>query len=173
MAAVNKVILVGNLGRDPEMRKTPGGASVVSFSMATTEKFTDKNGQRQEQTEWHNIVAWNRTAETIEKYVKKGDPIYIEGKLRTQSWEDNGNRRYKTEVVVVGFQFLHSGNGNNSGQQGQFGQQQQYQNNQQYNQNQNFGNPPNYPNPPQYSEPPMGYDNGFANQEAQDFYNGR
>lgn len=173
MAAVNKVILIGNLGRDPEMRKTPGGSSVVSFSMATTEKYSDKNGQKKEQTEWHNIVAWNRTAETIEQYCKKGDPIYIEGKLRTQSWEDNGNRRYRTEIIVSTFQFLNKGNGGSGGQQGgSFNNQQQYGQNQQYNQNQNFGNPPNYPQPPFPQEPPMGFNDGFSNPEAQNFYNG-
>ncbi len=143
MAAVNKVILIGNLGRDPELRKTPGGAAVTSFSLATTEKFTDKNGQRQEQTEWHNIVAWNRSAETMAQYLTKGSSVYIEGKLRTQSWEDNGQKKYRTEIVVQSFQFV-GGRGGQGGQQGGFGGAQQQG---------GFG------------EPPMGSDNGFGGDD--------
>jgi single-strand DNA-binding protein len=122
MAAVNKVILVGNLGRDPELRKTPSGSAVANFSLATTEKFTDKQGQQQEQTEWHNIVAWNKSAETMAQYLKKGSSVYIEGKLKTQSWEDNGVKKYRTEILVHQFQFLDS-------KPQQQGQQQQQQNN--------------------------------------------
>lgn len=118
--AVNKVILIGNLGRDPELRKTPGGASVTDFSIATTERFTDKNGQRQEQTEWHNIVVWNRQAETAAQYLKKGSSVYIEGKLRTRSWDDNGQKRFKTEIVATSFQFLDRPTGGN---QSGFGRQ--------------------------------------------------
>lgn len=115
MAAVNKVILVGNLGRDPELRRTPSGAAVVDFSMATTEKFKGKDGSSKEETEWHNIVAWNKTAETMAQYLKKGSPLYVEGKLRTRSWEDNGVRKYRTEILVTNFQFL--GGGKPSGNQ--------------------------------------------------------
>lgn len=106
--AVNKVILIGNLGKDPELRRTPSGAAVTSFSLATTERFTSRDGGRQEQTEWHDIVAWNKSAETMAQYLRKGSSVYIEGKLRTRSWEDNGQKRYRTEIVVSTFQFLDS-----------------------------------------------------------------
>jgi single-strand DNA-binding protein len=106
MAAINKVILIGNLGRDPELRRTATGSAVTDFSLATTEKFKDRDGNMKEQTEWHNIVAWNRTAETMAQYLKKGSSVYLEGKLRTRSWEDNGVKKYKTEIIVNQFQFL-------------------------------------------------------------------
>lgn len=117
--SVNKVIIVGNLGRDPELRRTPGGAPVTDFSVATTDRFTDKNGQRQEQTEWHNIVVWNRLAENAAQFLKKGSSVYIEGKLRTRSWEDNGQKRYRTEIIANAMQFLDSRPG--GGGQGGFG----------------------------------------------------
>lgn len=114
--AVNKVILIGNLGKDPELRRTASGAAVTSFSLATTERFTSRDGGRQEQTEWHEIVAWNKSAETMAQYLRKGSSVYIEGKLRTRSWDDNnGQKRYKTEVVVSTFQFLDSKGGNGGG----------------------------------------------------------
>ena len=97
---INKVILVGNLGKDPEVRHLESGASVANFPIATTESYKDKNGNRQDQTEWHNIVLWRGLAEIAEKYLKKGSQVYIEGKLRSRSWEDkDGNTRYITEVV--------------------------------------------------------------------------
>ena len=99
MAGVNKVILVGNLGKDPEVRHLENGAAVANFSIATSETYKDKNGNRQEQTEWHNIVLWRGLAEIAEKYLNKGDMIYVEGKLRTRSWERDGVTRYTTEVV--------------------------------------------------------------------------
>lgn len=100
MAGVNKVILVGNLGKDPEIRHLESGAAVANFPIATTETYKDKNGQRQEQTEWHNIVLWRGLAEIAANYLKKGSQVYIEGKLRSRSWEDkDGNTRYITEVV--------------------------------------------------------------------------
>ncbi|MAY84581.1 MAG: single-stranded DNA-binding protein [Flavobacteriales bacterium] len=100
MAGVNKVILIGNLGKDPEVRHLESGATVANFPIATTETYKDRNGNRQEQTEWHNIVLWRGLAEIAEKYLKKGNQIYVEGKLRTRSWEDKeGNTRYTTEVV--------------------------------------------------------------------------
>lgn len=111
--AVNKVILIGNLGRNPELRRTPGGAPVCDFSIATTERFTDKNGQRQEETEWHNIILWNKQAENAEKFLKKGSSVYIEGKLRTRSWEDNGQKRYRTEIIGNVVQFLDRVEGGN------------------------------------------------------------
>jgi single-strand DNA-binding protein len=100
MAGVNKVILIGNLGKDPEVRHLESGATVANFPIATTETYKDRNGNRQEQTEWHNIVLWRGLADIAEKYLKKGNQIYVEGKLRTRSWEDkDGNTRYTTEVV--------------------------------------------------------------------------
>ncbi|MAC95349.1 MAG: single-stranded DNA-binding protein [Flavobacteriales bacterium] len=100
MAGVNKVILVGNLGKDPEVRHLESGAVVANFPIATTETYKDKSGNRQEQTEWHNIVLWRGLAEIAEKYLRKGNQVYIEGKLRSRSWEDkDGNTRYITEVV--------------------------------------------------------------------------
>ena len=100
MAGVNKVILVGNLGSDPEVRTIESGAKVANFSIATSERFKDKNGNPVERTEWHNIVLWRGLAEIAEKYLKKGSQVFIEGKLRTRSWDDqNGNKRYTTEVL--------------------------------------------------------------------------
>ncbi|MDA0714818.1 MAG: single-stranded DNA-binding protein, partial [Bacteroidetes bacterium] len=100
MAGINKVILVGNLGKDPEVRHLEGGSAVANFTLATSENYTDKNGQRVTQTEWHNVVLWRRQAEIAEKYLSKGRQVYIEGKLRTRSWTDrDGNTRYTTEVV--------------------------------------------------------------------------
>jgi len=110
MAALNKTLLIGNLGRDPEIRKTQGGTSVASFSLATTEKFSDRSGNRQEKTEWHNIIIWGNLAELAGKYLKKGSLVYLEGKLQTSSWEDKngGGKKYKTEIVVSLMQFLGS-----------------------------------------------------------------
>lgn len=100
--SVNKVILIGNLGKDPEIRRLENGAVVANFSIATSEVFTDKaTGERRETTDWHNIVAWRGLAEVIEKYIKKGTKIYVEGKLKTRSWQDKeGNTRYTTEVLA-------------------------------------------------------------------------
>lgn len=107
MAGVNKVILVGNLGKDPEIRHLEGGAAVANFTLATSESYKDKSGARQEQTEWHNVVVWRGLAEIAEKYLKKGMTIYIEGKLRTRSWDDKeGHKRYSTEIVGDTFTIL-------------------------------------------------------------------
>ena len=100
MAGVNKVILVGNLGRDPEVRHLEGGASVATFSLATSESYTDRDGNRQTQTEWHNIVMWRGLATIAERYLKKGSKVYLEGKLTTRSYEKDGVTRYTTEVVA-------------------------------------------------------------------------
>lgn len=109
MASVNKAILIGNLGRDPEMRYTPNGQAVTKFSIATTEKFKDKNGERQERTTWHNIVAWGRQAEVANEFLSKGKPVYIEGRIENRSYDDkDGNKRYISEVVVQRMQFLGS-----------------------------------------------------------------
>ena len=106
MAGINKVILVGHLGRDPEVRTIDSGAKVARFSLATTETYKDKNGERKDMTEWHNIVVWRNLADIAEKYLTKGKLIYVEGKLRTRSWEENGAKRYTTEVVADGFTML-------------------------------------------------------------------
>src|SRR5882757_1925329 len=100
--SVNKVILVGNLGKDPEVKYTPSGVPVAKFSIATNERFKDKAGEWQDRTEWHNIVAWQRLAEIIGEYVKKGSKIYIEGKLQTSSWEDkqSGEKKDRNEIVA-------------------------------------------------------------------------
>src|SRR5262249_17000988 len=99
MGSVNKVILVGNLGRDAELRYTPGGAAVATLNLATTEVWNDKGGQRQEKTEWHRVVVWGKTAESLAEYLTKGKQIYVEGRLQTRQWDDkDGNKRYTTEV---------------------------------------------------------------------------
>ena len=102
MASINKVILVGRLGKDPEIRSTPGGTSVAKFTLATDEKFTDRQGEKQERTEWHNIVAWGKLAEICGQYLRKGKLVFIEGSLRTDSWEDkeSGQKKYRTEIIA-------------------------------------------------------------------------
>lgn len=108
MAGVNKVILVGRLGREPEVRYTPNGAAVANFNIATSEEWKDKNtGEKQERTEWHRIVAWRRLGEICGEYLHKGSQVYIEGRLQTRSWEDrDGNTRYTTEIVAQTMQML-------------------------------------------------------------------
>ena len=99
MGSVNKVILVGNLGRDAELRYTPAGAAVATINMATTEVWNDKSGQRQEKTEWHRVVLWGKQAESLAEYLTKGKQIYVEGRLQTRQWDDkDGNKRYTTEI---------------------------------------------------------------------------
>ena len=113
--SVNKVILLGNVGKDPEVRYLENGTAVANFSLATTENFKNKNGERVSNTEWHNIVAWRGLAEIAEKYVKKGSQLFIEGKITSRSWDDKeGNKRYTTEVVASNFQMLDRKNSNNS-----------------------------------------------------------
>ncbi len=110
MAGVNKVILVGRLGRDPEVRYTPSGVAVANFSMATSEEWKDRDtGEKKERTEWHRIVAWRRLGEICGEYLHKGSQIFIEGKLQTRDWEDrDGNKRYTTEIVAQNMQMLDS-----------------------------------------------------------------
>jgi single-strand DNA-binding protein len=99
--SVNKVILVGNVGKDPEIRFATAGNPVANFTLATSERFKDKSGEFQERTEWHNLVAWQRLAEIVRDYVKKGSKLYIEGRIQTRSWDDkDGQKHYKTEIVV-------------------------------------------------------------------------
>ncbi len=110
---VNKVILVGCLGKDPELKFTPSGQAVCNFSLATSESFKDKNGEKQSKTEWHNIVIWGKPAEIANQYLKKGSQVYLEGKITTRSWDDKeGNKKYTTEIVVNSFQFLSGTKGN-------------------------------------------------------------
>ena len=102
---VNKAILIGNLGRDPEMRYTQNGTAVANFTLATTDSWTGKDGNKEERTEWHNIVAWARLAEICSQYLTKGRHVYIEGRIQTRKWEDrDGNTRYTTEVVAQNMQ---------------------------------------------------------------------
>ncbi|MCY3753952.1 MAG: single-stranded DNA-binding protein [Alphaproteobacteria bacterium] len=106
MSSVNKVILVGNLGRDPEVRTTQAGGKVANLSVATSERWKDRNtGEQREKTEWHRVVVWEKLAEICEQYLKKGSKVYLEGKLQTRKWQDNqtGQDRYATEVVLSGF----------------------------------------------------------------------
>jgi single-strand DNA-binding protein len=120
MGNLNKVMLIGRLGQDPEKRVTPSGASVVTLSLATSEKFNDKNGNKQERTEWHKCVFWNKQADLIEQYCRKGSQLYVEGSLQTNEWQDkDGNKRYTTEIQGRNMQFLDPPNGQAQGQQSQ------------------------------------------------------
>jgi len=108
---INKVILIGNLGKDPELRYTPGGQAVATFPLATTERWNDKNGQRQDRTEWHNIVVWGKLAELVNQYLKKGRSAYVEGRIATRSWDHrDGVKKYRTEIIANQVQFLGSSN---------------------------------------------------------------
>jgi len=100
--SVNKVILVGNVGKDPEVKYTPSGVALAKFSLATNERYKDKSGEWQDRTEWHNILAWERLAEIVGEYVHKGAKLYVEGRLQTSSWEDrqSGDKKYRTEIVA-------------------------------------------------------------------------
>ena len=101
MASLNKAILIGNLGRDPEVRYMPNGDAVANFSIATSESFKDRNGDKQEKTEWHNIVCYGKLGEIAGQYLKKGRPVYIEGRIQTRKWQDkNGQERYTTEIIA-------------------------------------------------------------------------
>jgi single-strand DNA-binding protein len=117
--SVNKVILVGNLGKDPEVRYTQTGSAVANFSIATSEQWNDRDGKRQERTEWHNIVVWGKQAEHCGQYLSKGRQVFIEGSIRTRSYDDkSGNKRYITEIVAQRIQFLGGGGGTRGPQQG-------------------------------------------------------
>ena len=134
--AVNKVILIGNLGQNPEIRHTPGGQAICTLSIATNESWTDKNGQKQEKTEWHRVVVFGKLAELCGQYLQKGRQAYIEGKLQTRTWQDKDNQtKYTTEVVAQSIQFLggSAGAGRSSGQdQGNAGSNPQYSGNESY-----------------------------------------
>jgi single-strand DNA-binding protein len=107
MSGVNKVILVGNLGKDPEVQTFDNGIKKASFSLATTEKFKNKDGVLTEETEWHKIVVWGKQAELAETYLRKGNQLFVEGRIRTRSWDDkDGNKRYTTEIAAINLTFL-------------------------------------------------------------------
>ena len=121
--SLNKAMLIGNVGRDPEVRYLDGnnGAKVATFTVATTERYKDRNGETRENTEWHNIVAWRNTADVVERFVKKGTQVYIEGRIRTRSWDDQtGNKRYTTEIMADTLQLLGRKSDNPAAQGGGF-----------------------------------------------------
>lgn len=106
---MNKAFILGNLTRDPELRQTPNGQAVCTFSVATNRVFTDSSGQKQKQTEFHNIVAWGRQAEVVNQYLKKGNPILVEGRIQTRNWQDQqGAKHWKTEIILERFEFVGS-----------------------------------------------------------------
>ncbi|HEX8818885.1 MAG TPA: single-stranded DNA-binding protein [Archangium sp.] len=154
---VNKVILIGNLGADPEVRFTPGGQAVANFRIATSDTWTDKNGQKQERTEWHRIVVWGKLAELCGEYLKKGRQCFVEGRLQTREWTDKeGRKNYTTEVVANGVTFLggregagagSSGGGSGGGSRGGYSQQR-------------GGGQPQGGGFDDYGPPPMGMDEG-------------
>lgn len=117
--SLNKVMLIGNLGKDPEIQTFDSGAKKAAFSIATTEKYTNRDGQKSESTEWHNIVCWNKLADLAENYLRKGKQIYVEGKIKTRSWEEDGKKRYITEIEALGIQMLgQKGDGGDGGSGG-------------------------------------------------------
>ena len=120
---VNKVILVGRLGKDPELRSIPSGTSVAKFSLATDERFTDKSGEKQDRTEWHNIVAWGKLGEICGQYLRKGKLVYIEGSIRTDSWDDkeSGQKKYRTEIVARDMKMLDRRGDDEGGGGGSYG----------------------------------------------------
>ncbi len=109
MAGINKVIIVGRLGQDPEMKAVGQGSTVTRLNVATSESWVDKSGQKQERTEWHRVTVWGKLAELCGKYLAKGRQVYVEGKLQTRSWEDNGQKKYATDIVASTVQFLGAG----------------------------------------------------------------
>ena len=147
--SLNKAMLIGNVGRDPEVRYLEGnnGAKVATFTLATTERYRDRNGETRENTEWHNIVAWRNTADVVEKFVRKGTQLYIEGRIRTRSWDDQtGNKRYTTEIIADTLQLLGK-KSDNPASQGGYQPQGGYQQTQ-----------PAYQQQPQsYSQPAQSY----------------
>ena len=141
-------MLIGNVGRDPEVRYLDGnnGAKVATFTVATTERYKDRNGETRENTEWHNIVAWRNTADVVERFVRKGTQVYIEGRIRTRSWDDQtGNKRYTTEIIADTLQLLGKKSDNPGAQQGGYQQPQGYQ--------QPGYAAPAQPSAPSYSQP--------------------
>lgn len=124
--SVNKVIIIGNLGADPDVRTTPSGQMVASLSIATSETFNDREGKRQERTEWHRVQLWGKQAELAQRYLSKGRKVYIEGRIQTRSWDDpnTGAKRYATEIVASNVTFLDSDKGRDGGEAAPSGQRQ-------------------------------------------------
>jgi single-strand DNA-binding protein len=118
--SINKVILIGNVGKEPEVKYTPSGVALAKFSLATNEKFKDKSGEWQERTEWHNVLAWQRLAEIVGEYVQKGTKLFIEGRLQTSSWEDRstGEKKYRVEIVARDIVLLGSRDADSDGDRG-------------------------------------------------------
>ena len=151
--SLNKAMLIGNVGRDPEVRYLEGnnGAKVATFTLATTERYRDRNGEVRENTEWHNIVAWRNNADVAERFVRKGTQLYIEGRIRTRSWDDQtGNKRYTTEIIADTLQLLGKKSDNPASQGGY---QQQAQPQQSYSQPQSYQQPQTYAQPVQQAVP--------------------
>ena len=151
--SLNKAMLIGNVGRDPEVRYLEGnnGAKVATFTLATTERYRDRNGEVRENTEWHNIVAWRNNADVAERFVRKGTQLYIEGRIRTRSWDDQtGNKRYTTEIIADTLQLLGKKSDNPASQGGY---QQQAQPQQSYSQQQSYQQPQTYAQPVQQTAP--------------------
>lgn len=125
MASLNKVMLIGNLGRDPETRYLPSGGAVCNFSIATSERFNDKSGQKQERTEWHNIVMYGKLAEIAQQYLKKGSNVYVEGRIQTSKWQDKttGQDKYRTEIVADQMQMLGGRGGAGAGGNDEYNQE--------------------------------------------------
>jgi len=147
MAGLNKVMLIGHLGRDPEIRYSQQGLAIVNFSVATSEQWTDKNtGEKQEKTEWHRVLAFGKPAEILEKYLSKGSQVYIEGRLQTRNYEKDGQTHYITEIIVSNFQFLGGGRQNDNAQ-GQNPQQNPQQNSRQPQNSKPKASPPMTPPP--------------------------
>lgn len=117
MASLNRVLLIGNLGKDPEVRTLDNGTKVAKVALATTEKYKDRNGQPQEQTEWHNLEIWGEQARIAEQYLRKGKQIFVEGKIKTDSWEDNGVKKYRTVIRVSSFTMLGNAGSENVGRE--------------------------------------------------------
>ena len=152
--SLNKVMLIGNVGKDPEVRYLDGSngqAKVASFTLATTERYRDRSGETRENTEWHNIVAWRNNADVAERFVRKGTQLYIEGRIRTRSWDDQtGNKRYTTEIIADTLQLLGKKSDNPASQGGY---QQQAQPQQSYSQPQSYQQPQTYAQPVQQAAP--------------------
>lgn len=161
MGSKNLVILIGRLGKDPEVKRTTSGKPVASFSIATGEKYTDKSGQKQETTDWHNIVAWDKLADLASQYLKKGSLIYLEGRLKTRSWDTPaGEKRYSTEVIANNIQFLDSKSDN---------QQQGYN---QSPQAPSYNQAPQQQQAQQFQQPQQGYNQApQQHQQHQQQYN--
>jgi single-strand DNA-binding protein len=106
MASLNKVMLIGNLGKDPETRTLQSGMTVTTITVATNESYTDRNGNKVDQTEWHNVELWDNLSKIASQYLRKGSPVFIEGKIKTDSWEDNGVKKYSTKIRALGLQLL-------------------------------------------------------------------